>query len=140
MAKSEQHSATLYSMMIDLLEKSVQAKEHEIEVLKKHVEIDNKATSDEISDIDRRSAGIKKLRVNAQKQIFELEKKLNYIENDLGEGAQPDVENLDELDLNKEATITNNKTQDILRGLRSKLENISTGEKMEARFIRELPK
>jgi predicted nucleic acid-binding Zn-ribbon protein len=126
--------------MIDVLEKSVKSKEGEIQCIKQGIDEDNKFINDEITDLNRRNGGIKRLRVDAQKKIFDFEKKLNYLEEELGEGVAPEVENLDELDLNKEATVTNNKTNDILKDLRYKLETVTTGEKFEQRFIRELPK
>lgn len=99
---------------------------------------DNQALRGEISDLERRDKEIKRLRVNAQKQIFNIEKKLNYIENELADNQLPEVENLEDLDLNKEATATNSKTNEILKNLREKLEGVSTGDKMETRFIKEL--
>jgi hypothetical protein len=70
---------------------------------------DNDAVKTQIEEIDKRNAVIKKMRVKAQKGIFELEKRLNYVEEEIPEDQQPEVENLEDLDLNKEATITNKK-------------------------------
>ena len=53
--------------------------------------------------------------------------------------GQPEIESLEQLDLNKEATIAHDQTNQILRDLRSKLENFATGDIQESRFIRGLP-
>ena len=53
--------------------------------------------------------------------------------------GQPEIESLEQIDLNKEATIAHDQTNQILRDLRSKLENFATGDIQESRFIRGLP-
>jgi hypothetical protein len=120
---------------------------------------ENQALKQQIEDLDKKNREVKRLRVNAQKQIFEIEKKLNYIDDEIGEDQQPEVENLEELDLNKEATLTNKRsvqilmsvsliiftmfipvfrTNEILKGLKAKLEGNATGDKYETRLIKEL--
>lgn len=120
---------------------------------------ENQALKQQIEDLDKKNREVKRLRVNAQKQIFDLEKKLNYIDEEIGEDQQPEVENLQDIDLNKEATLTNQRyvkillniivvnfglltpyfrTNEILRGLKAKLEGNATGDKYETRLIKEL--
>ena len=55
------------------------------------------------------------------------------------DNGQPEIESLEQIDLNKEATIAHDQTNQILRDLRSKLENFATGDVQESRFIRGLP-
>ncbi len=47
------------------------------------------------------------MRIGAQKEIFEIEKKLKFIEDDVPEEEQAELANLQHLDLNQEATLTN---------------------------------
>ena len=54
------------------------------------------------------------------------------------DNGQPEIESLEQIDLNKEATIAHDQTNQILRDLRSKLENFATGDIQESRFIRGL--
>ena len=70
---------------------------------------DNEALKSQIEELDKRMGVIKKMRVKSQKGIFEIEKKLNFIEEEIPEDQQPEVEDLQKLDLNKEATLTNQK-------------------------------
>lgn len=79
------------------------------DILDNAITEDNEAIKAQIEEVDKRNAVIKKMRVKAQKGIFELEKKLVYVEEEIPEDQQPEVENLEDLDLNKEATITNQK-------------------------------
>lgn len=99
---------------------------------------ENLVLKDQIQELDKKNREVKRMRVNAQKGIFDIEKKLNYVEEEVQEGEVPEVEHLEEIDLNQEATETNKKTNEILRGLKDRLEGNSTGEKYEQRLIREL--
>ena len=47
------------------------------------------------------------MRISAQKEIFEIEKKLNFIEAGVPEEQKNEVDFLRNIDLNKEATLTN---------------------------------
>ena len=50
---------------------------------------------------------LNKMRIGSQKEIFEIEKKLKFIEDDVPEEEQAELANLQHLDLNQEATLTN---------------------------------
>mmetsp|Transcript_3417 Transcript_3417/g.2871 ORF Transcript_3417/g.2871 Transcript_3417/m.2871 type:complete len:304 (-) Transcript_3417:198-1109(-) len=99
---------------------------------------DNEIIKKQIEDIDTKNSVVKRMRVSAQKGIFNLEKKLKYIEDEVPGEEQADLDNLGDIDLNKEATLTNQRTNEILKNLKSKLETNATGDKIEARLIREL--
>ena len=75
--------------IIDVLEKSVKAKEDQIECFKDGMERENNILSKQKAEIDQRYDQIKQLRVSTQKQIFELEKRLAYVEE--GQGQDPDI-------------------------------------------------
>lgn len=47
------------------------------------------------------------MRISAQKEIFEIEKKLKFVEDEVPEEDQAGLSDLHNLDLNKEATLTN---------------------------------
>ena len=68
---------------------------------------DNEAIKKQIEELDRKNAVVKKMRVLAQKEIFECERKINFIEEEVPEEEKNELENLNELDLNQEATLTN---------------------------------
>jgi hypothetical protein len=87
--------------------KKLDSKSLRMDVLEHALEQDSDTIKQQIEEINRKNAVLKKFRVKAQKKTYELEKKLNFVEEEIGEDHQPEVENLEDLDLNKEATLTN---------------------------------
>jgi hypothetical protein len=97
-ANSSGHSKTF--------SKKHDSKSMRMDAIDNALEQESDAIKQQIAEIDKKNGVLKKIRVNTQKQIFEIEKKLNFVEEEMNE-EQPAVENLEELDLNKEATLTN---------------------------------
>ncbi|CAI2372305.1 unnamed protein product [Moneuplotes crassus] len=108
------------------------------DVLDCKISNDNDIIKKQIEDIDFRTSVIKKMRISAQKDIFEIEKKLDFIEKGVPEEQKNEVELLRSIDLNKEATLTNHRTNEILANLKEKLETNATGDVGERRLIKEL--
>lgn len=107
LAKAENTKTNISSLSHSKTFSKKSEKALKMDVIDLAIEEDNEAIKQQIDILDRKNAAIKKMRVTAQKNIHAIEKKLTYIEDEIPEDHQPPVEDLNQLDMNEEATLTN---------------------------------
>lgn len=122
-----------------LLEEGVKVKERELNLLKDGYGSHHWALKEKNENIWEKTTKVKKIWVSIQKEISEIEKKLNAMNIEPEEPAGPIAETTEKVDIYAPVNTAKDKANQILKNLKTKLEKLQTGENSEEHFIWELP-
>lgn len=124
---------------MELLESSLRIKDQESQLVKQGYEAHNEKLSYRNDRVKDQISKVKKQRVEFQKQIVDLERKLNAMNLEPDETAGPIPETVTKVEVDGSQKAAENKAAEILKNLKSKLQFAQTGENEEEHFLRELP-
>ena len=125
---------------IELLEDTVSTKETEENILKGGYKDHDQILKEVNQNVALKSGKIKKMRVETLKKTSAIEIKLEALNMDPEGPADPLPEGTQNINLNQKEEEFQSEADDILNGLKSKLEVIGTGDNQEQHFLRDLPK
>lgn len=141
-ASKEEHQGKLFNeglvKMIELMEGAIKSKEEETRCLKEGYNTRITDLTQKNREVTDKKKKVKEMRVEFQKGIRELEKKLNAMKIDPDEPVGPIPADAEQVNPNEKKEEAQSKADGILSNLANKLEFMQTGENEEQHFLRNL--